>query len=121
MPLVLVSLASEPPQTTLTSPRISKKIPERQVVREEKLNEVELKPVATKTGGFGKIFRRKGNSSSSSQSATPARSDSAAGFSSTTAAASGHAEYDEYEDDDLPPRVEHQESGWRVLRRPLLR
>ena len=108
MPLVLGELGFRTTADYFDEPEDLNAIPERQVVREEKPGDLELKTVSTKTGGFGKIFRRKGASNTSSQSATPVRSNSAAGTSTPAAAAtSGRAEYDEYEDDDLPPRVEH--------------
>ncbi|KAJ1025904.1 hypothetical protein NDA16_002530 [Ustilago loliicola] len=107
MPLVLGELGFRTTADYFDEPEDLNAIPERQVVHDEKPDDVELKTVSTKTGGFGKIFRRKGTSNTSSQSATPVRSNSAAGSSSAAAAASSRAEYDEYEDDDLPPRVEH--------------
>lgn len=110
MPLVLGELGFRTTADYFDEPEDLNAIPERQVVLEEKPSDLELKTVSTKTGGFGKIFRRKGTSNTSSQSATPVRSNLAAGATSAAAgatAASGRAEYDEYEDDDLPPRVEH--------------
>ncbi|SNX86461.1 uncharacterized protein MEPE_05170 [Melanopsichium pennsylvanicum] len=114
MPLVLGELGFRTTADYFDEPEDLNAIPERQVVREEEKDDFELKTVSTKTGGFGKIFRRKGASNSGSQSATPARSDSAAGSTAAAAppaVALGHAEYDEYEDDDLPPRVEHKEEA----------
>lgn len=107
MPLVLGELGFRTTADYFDEPEDLNAIPERQVVRDEKPDDVELKTVSTKTGGFGKIFRRKGASTSSSQSATPVRSNSVAGASSPAAAPTSRAEYDEYEDDDLPPRIEH--------------
>ncbi|SPO24012.1 uncharacterized protein UTRI_03447_B [Ustilago trichophora] len=109
MPLVLGELGFRTTADYFDEPEDLNAIPERQVVLEEKPSDLELKTVSTKTGGFGKIFRRKGTSNTSSQSATPVRSNSAAGATSAAAGATtaaGRAEYDEY-DDDLPPRVEH--------------
>ncbi|CCF50118.1 hypothetical protein NDA11_002659 [Ustilago hordei] len=104
MPLVLGELGFRTTADYFDEPEDLNSIPERQVVHAEKADDLELKTIATKTGGFGKIFRRKGTSS---QSATGVGSNSAAGSSSAVAAATGRAEYDEYEDDELPPRVEH--------------
>ncbi|GAC95913.1 transmembrane and coiled-coil domain-containing protein 4 [Pseudozyma hubeiensis SY62] len=109
MPLVLSELGFRTTADYFDEPEDLNAIPERQIVRDEKPDDLELKPVSTSTGGFGKIFRRKAASSTSSQSATPARSSSAAGSAPTTAAASANAPYDEYDDGDLPPREEHQE------------
>lgn len=109
MPLVLGELGFRTTADYFDEPEDLNAIPERQVVLEEKASDVELKSVETKTGGFGKIFGRKGHKSTSSQSSAHSRSNSAPGSSSAAAAPSGRAEYDEYEDDDLPPRVDHDE------------
>lgn len=108
MPLVLGELGFRTTADYFDEPEDLNAIPERQVVRDEAPSNLELKPVSTSTGGFGKIFRRKGTSNTSSRSATPARSNSAAGAAPAATSASGHVEYDEYDDDDLPPRVEHE-------------
>ncbi|EST09207.2 Protein of unknown function DUF726 [Kalmanozyma brasiliensis GHG001] len=107
MPLVLGELGFRTTADYFDEPEDLNAIPERQIVREEEQKDLELKSVSTKSGGFGKIFRRKG-ASKSSQEATPARSATPSGAVSQTTAASGRAEYDEYEDDDLPPREEHK-------------
>lgn len=110
MPLVLGELGFRTTADYFDEPEDLNAIPERQVVRDDAPSEVELKPVSTKTGGFGKIFRRKGASSASSGTVTPTPSHSAGSKTPIPATASGRAEYDEYEDDDLPPRVEHEEN-----------
>ncbi|PWY98938.1 DUF726-domain-containing protein [Testicularia cyperi] len=112
MPLVLGELGFRVTADYFDEPEDLNAIPERQVVVEskDKDKDVELKTVKTKTGGFGKIFRRKGTSDSNAGSgtSTPARSAPATGTATPipTTLAARHAEYDEYEDDDLPPRVE---------------
>ncbi|CBQ69381.1 conserved hypothetical protein [Sporisorium reilianum SRZ2] len=110
MPLVLGELGFRTTADFFDEPEDLNAIPERQVVRDEAPSDLELKPVATKTGGFGKIFRRKGASNTSSGTATPTPANSAGTKTPVPTAASGRAEYDEYEDDDLPPRVEHEEN-----------
>ncbi|SJX65019.1 uncharacterized protein SRS1_15846 [Sporisorium reilianum f. sp. reilianum] len=110
MPLVLGELGFRTTADFFDEPEDLNAIPERQVVRDEAPSDLELKPVATKTGGFGKIFRRKGANNTSSGTATPTPANSAGTKTPVPTAASGRAEYDEYEDDDLPPRVEHEEN-----------
>ncbi len=108
MPLVLSELGFRTTADYFDEPEDLNAIPERQVVQEAAAEKVELKTVTTKTGGFGRIFRRKDSSQAGSQSATPVRSQSAAGSATGATATAGHAEYDEYDDDDddLPPRME---------------
>ncbi|GAC71454.1 uncharacterized conserved protein [Moesziomyces antarcticus T-34] len=110
MPLVLSELGFRTTADYFDEPEDLNAIPERQVVQEAAAEKVELKTVTTKTGGFGRIFRRKDSSQAGSQSTTPVRSQSAAGSATGATATAGHAEYDEYDDDDddddLPPRME---------------
>jgi hypothetical protein len=88
-------------------------IPEREIVREAEAlaaqeEQLQLKTVKTKTGGFGKIFRRKGSkdpaSSSTSGTSSPVPGyQASATAAGGTAGAAGAYEYDE-DEDDLPPR-----------------
>ncbi|EPQ29613.1 uncharacterized protein PFL1_02832 [Pseudozyma flocculosa PF-1] len=103
MPLVLSELGFKTTADYFDEPEDLTKVPERQVVRED--SEYELKTVQTQSGGFGKIWKRKGRgdvSGSNSGTASPSRTTPG-----TPAGGRTSYEYDEYDDDDdLPPREE---------------
>jgi len=112
MPLVLDELGFRCTADYFDEPEDMTKIPEREVIREHK--DYELRTVQTKSGGFGKIWKRK-NPDSASNSEEGSRPGSRPGTATATPAASSPSvgskknfqEYDEYDDDDdLPPRLE---------------
>ena len=109
MPLVLSELGFKTSADYFDEPEDLSKIPERQIVREDP--EYELKTVKTKTGGFGTIWRRKGENKSNDSSkvgspsgsipGTPtSREQSRAGGGGGAGGGTGEYDYD-YDEDDI--------------------
>ncbi|PWN52544.1 DUF726-domain-containing protein [Violaceomyces palustris] len=117
MPLVLGELGFKTTADYFDEPEDLTKVPERQVVREDSSDSnYELKTVKTSTGGFGKIWKRKGTSSSTSTDQSPSGTTPGTPQNEKSTMnqkpASNSKKDSEYEydydegDEDLPPRIE---------------
>ncbi|CAO1624839.1 unnamed protein product [Parajaminaea phylloscopi] len=116
MPLVLSEVGFRVTQDWFDEPEDLSKIPDREVVLQEmehQKQEMELKTVKTSSGGFGKIWKRKGTSgsteggggqTSSSSSAHTSRPDTPADPNAPPKPSAPTQADDAWEDDDLPPR-----------------
>ncbi|PWN17753.1 DUF726-domain-containing protein [Microstroma glucosiphilum] len=125
MPLVMSEVGFKVTQDWFDEPEDLSKIPDRQMVLDDLAEqEEEMKSVNTKTGGFGRIFRRNKGTSDGSAPGTPTADASRPGTPAkapTTVAGgivvpkreagTGREEYDEGDadaddEDDMPPREE---------------
>lgn len=119
MPLVLSEVGFRVTQDWFDEPEDLSKIPDREVVLQEKQDqdELELKTVKTQSGGFGKIWKRRADTDSpggrapgsgnpsvhASRAQTPLEPDVSKNGKSVD-------DGDDY-DDDLPPREDHSKEN----------